>query len=622
MDGGELVARTRSTWLALHARKEDLFWEVKMGLARDREGAVKALAEAEGALQAFLQDPSRLRALKAAARAEDGGASRALGAELEGWTRLFACHTLESAEARDLAAEILTRESELGRARAARATGYADPRTGTFVAASTNRLALLIANDADATVRQAALEGLRAIERAVLDLGFLEIVGLRNRLGRLLGYEDYYDWKVSVAERMRKVEVFSRLERFLAATERSTQEALGRFAARHGEGALAAHNFGFLRAGGLSRELDPYFPFAAALDRWGRSFAGLGIRFRDATLTLDLVDRPGKYENGFMHGPGPTWFDGGVWQPARINFTANAVPGAIGSGRVATTTLFHEGGHAAHFANITAGSPCWSHEYPPTSVALAETQSMFLDSLIDDADWRARYARDPAGEPLPLALVTRQVREEQPFRGWDVRRLITVPMGERFLYELPERERTPERVLAGLRDIERSVQGLDASARPILAVPHLISAESSAYYHAYVLAEMAVAQVRGFFRGRDGHLTDNPRVGPELAQACWAEGNRVTHDATLRALTGDPLRPDALVAEANEDVETAVAVAARDWRRGVDGAPFAGPVALDATVRVIHGTTRIGDSSEGGFEQVAAAFSTWVEGLERAAAAG
>ena len=54
----------------------------------------------------------------------------------------------------------------------------------------------------------------------------------------------------------------------------------------------------------------------------------------------------------------------------------------------------HEAGHAAHFANIAQGSPLFSQERAPTSVAYAETQSMFLDSLVGDAAWRGRYARD------------------------------------------------------------------------------------------------------------------------------------------------------------------------------------------------------------------------------------
>lgn len=62
--------------------------------------------------------------------------------------------------------------------------------------------------------------------------------------------------------------------------------------------------------------------------------------------------------------------------------------------RLARARARAPGGHAAHFANIDQGSPLFSQERAPTSVAYAETQSMFLDALVGDADWLAKYARD------------------------------------------------------------------------------------------------------------------------------------------------------------------------------------------------------------------------------------
>ena len=128
------------------------------------------------------------------------------------------------------------------------------------------------------------------------------------------------------------------------------------------------------RAKSFRKVQDPYFPFGAALARWGRSFAALGIAYRGAQLVLDLVDRKGKYENGFMHGPVPAWRERGTWRPARIQFTANAILGMVGSGQRATETLFHEGGHAAHFANVDMPAPCFAQEFAPSSVAMAETR--------------------------------------------------------------------------------------------------------------------------------------------------------------------------------------------------------------------------------------------------------
>ena len=72
----------------------------------------------------------------------------------------------------------------------------------------------------------------------------------------------------------------------------------------------------------------------------------------------------------FCHWPQPAWRKpDGSWQPALTNFTSLADPAAVGSGKVALTTLMHEAGHAAHFANIDMPSPLFAQERAPTSVA-------------------------------------------------------------------------------------------------------------------------------------------------------------------------------------------------------------------------------------------------------------
>ncbi len=59
------------------------------------------------------------------------------------------------------------------------------------------------------------------------------------------------------------------------------------------------------------------------------------------------------------------------------------------------------------------------------------------------------------------------------------------------------------------------------SPRPLLAIPHLLNQESACAYHGYLLALMAVEQTRAYFLKRDGYLTDNPRIGPDLAAHYW-----------------------------------------------------------------------------------------------------
>ncbi len=208
------------------------------------------------------------------------------------------------------------------------------------------------------------------------------------------------------------------------------------------------------------------------------------------------IHREGKYSNGFCHWPQCAYFDTeGKFKPSQTNFTSLATPSAVGSGNTALVTLMHEGGHAAHFANIVQGSPFFAQERAPTSVAYAENQSMFLDSVCSDAAWLAKYARNKDGSPIPWDLLEEGIRAKSPYAVLSLRAMLAVPFFEKALYETPEDELTAESVQTLADKIEAEIQG-GMSPRPLLSVPHLLSDEASCYYHGYVLAEMAVHQTR------------------------------------------------------------------------------------------------------------------------------
>jgi len=50
-------------------------------------------------------------------------------------------------------------------------------------------------------------------------------------------------------------------------------------------------------------------------------------------------------------------------------------------------------------------APCFAQEFAPTSVWFAETQSMFLDSLLGDADFILRYAKNDSGDAIPYDVL-------------------------------------------------------------------------------------------------------------------------------------------------------------------------------------------------------------------------
>jgi len=285
------------------------------------------------------------------------------------------------------------------------------------------------------------------------------------------------DFKVTNAEGFNKEKLFEILDGLERGTRPIMEQARKELAKRHGLQALQPWNMSYKMAGSIIVKMDPYFPFSKSVERYVRSYAALQIDYQGATMNLDLLDRPKKYSNGFCHWPQPAWIQpDGTWQPSVANFTSLADPGAVGSGLTALTTLMHEAGHAAHFANIRQPSPLYSQERAPTSVAYAENQSMFLDSLVSDAAWRAKYAHDDNGQPIPFDIIEEEIRATHPFAVFQLRAMLAVSYFEKALYELPEEQVTAEKVVALADEIEKEIQG-GPSPRPLLSVPHLVSDE-------------------------------------------------------------------------------------------------------------------------------------------------
>jgi hypothetical protein len=142
-------------------------------------------------------------------------------------------------------------------------------------------------------------------------------------------------------------------------------------------------------------------------------------------------------------------------------------------------------------------------------------------------------------------------------------------------------------------------------------VPHLLAWDASAYYHGYVLAEMAVRQTRAYFRRKYGYLLDNPSVGKELAESYWAPGNSRTFLDFVQDLTGGEFSADALVSEVTRSTDDAV----REAREAVDKLSqipeYDGDVDLDLRLSIIHGSETVVDEGRDALA-AAAEFRTWL----------
>ena len=126
---------------------------------------------------------------------------------------------------------------------------------------------------------------------------------------------------------------------------------------------------------------------------------------------------------------------------------------------------------------------------------------------------------------------------------------------------------------------------------------------------------MAVEQTRDFFLARDGHLLDNPRIGPDLRQHYWLPGNRYRFPEFIRALTGQEVSPTALAERLNRTPDAAVERSRQVIARLADVPEATGDVDLNATIRVVHGRDEI-VSTRDGFAPAADEFARWIEAQE------
>ena len=585
-------------YLTVHKTKEDLFWDTYMAVSNDDAG----FASAEETYKNFISDPARLASVRDALaqlpEADTDEATEALRHGLKGWLALFESNIVDSDSARQHMRELIQMESELFAKRRDLVLRHIN-EAGELEASTLSGLATNMSTNRVEAARKSSHDALMSLEHWVLANGFLDIVKKRNAFARAQGHANYFDYKVEKNEQMSADHLFSILDDFEARTRDANERALGDLQKTHGADAVQPWNLRFYVSGDVTRQLDPYLSFDKGLERWVESFRRLGIQYRGATMQLDLLERTGKYQNGFCHGPIPSFTDAkGQWVAGQINFTANAQPDQVGSGARAINTLFHEGGHAAHFANVTQNSPCFSQEFAPTSMAYAETQSMFCDSLLDDADWLKRYARNANGDAIPDALIHERIKTTQPFAAFGERGILVVPYFERALYQLDDAELMPERVLQLARACEQRILGVAIGPRPLLSIPHLLNQESAAAYHGYLLANMAVYQTRAFFERQYGYLTDNPAIGPALSEHYWARGNGISHNDTLLSLTGEPFNAKYLADSCNQTVEQAWEQAQAQMASAASRQyPESTAPDLDANIRIVHGAELIADNA-------------------------
>lgn len=592
----EFIDGLNTQYLKLHKNYETQFWTLYMGdktVGKKKEKALEALDN-------FRSD----RRLRDKTFGLIKKSNKNLQARLQTWVDFFDQYQM-SEEAKILKNEISVLETLIENKRSTREEGYINPTTNKFVKASTLKMRTLMQTHPDEMIRKACYEAREKLAYDCLQ-EYTDLVKLRNKFAKLQGYEDFYDYKLQVVDKMTKNELFSLFEDISDKTKgifvkiRELEKTLA--------GLRQPWNFGYFMSGDFTKEEDSYFQFDEALDRWGRSYSALGINFNGGKLQLDLLDREGKYNNGFCHWPNLVHFKADKRIAGSANFTCTVVAGQIGSGIIGYNTLFHEGGHAAHFLNVEQKDVCLNHEYAPMTAAWAETHSMFIDTMFDSIEWKRRYAKNQAGEAYPFELFERKVKKLNLLEPMRILSIIFVSTFEREVYEL--KEPTPEKILKIARKNHKKFYDMKSESLSALNVPHIYAWESSCSYHGYGLAEIALNQWREYFYKKYGYIVDNQNVGKEMKKT-WQWGASKSFKESVRLATGKNISSKALIKEITMTPKQSIKEARKRLKRMEAVKEFDKPVDLKAEIKMVHGKKTIA-TNKNGFAAMMLKYGQWV----------
>ena len=267
-------------------------------------------------------------------------------------------------------------------------------------------------------------------------------------------------------------------------------------------------------------EWDSGFPGELMVPALEASLADLGVDLRSQdNVHLDLEDRPAKAPRAFCCP---------IEVPDRVMLVLKPTGGADD-----WRALFHEAGHAEHFAHTSRELAVEERRLGDNAVT--EGWAMLLEHLTADPVWLERRLDFPRPREFAADGAVQLL--------WMLRRYSAKLLYEVELHstdDVPAMRARYVDLLHGALKVEPS--GTD----------FLDDVDEGFYASQYLRAWAFEAQIRGYLRDRFGKAWFTRRHAGSLVRELWAEGQKPTADEILADVSGQSLELEAVAARIRE----------------------------------------------------------------------
>jgi hypothetical protein len=267
---------------------------------------------------------------------------------------------------------------------------------------------------------------------------------------------------------------------------------------------------------------DSAFPKDAMLPALEATLEGLGIQLRaQENIHLDVEERPLK---------SPRAFCSPIEVPERVMLVIKPMGGPDD-----WHALFHEAGHAEHFAHTSSNLSMEARRLGDNAVT--EGWAMLLEYLVDEPAWHARRLNMPRADQFASEGATVLL--------YIVRRYCAKLLYELELHALDDIVEARPRYVELLGDALR-IEPMGAN--------YLADVDPGFYASSYLRAWAFEAQLRAHLREQYGRDWFARREAGSLLRELWSEGQGYTADELLREVAGSSIELEAIAGRAREHV--------------------------------------------------------------------